>query len=188
MANGPISWSTGRFLLANGIVGASVGTETGRRLSSGFDPLILSHPFCVVSLGCHLPDVEPVLSELEDRLYLYRRGGREHVFEGYPVSDTCVFCLNRMDCERTELETYRRSLCTSYSPNISWSLVNQAMSDHFVLPLEASVTLRHRADIRSIRRMDIGMTTKQVLSLKRGGCTAWMSTLESTRRGRSICG
>ena len=56
-------------------------------------------PACVVSLGCRLLDVEPELSKIEGRLYLYLRNGREQVFEGYPVSDSGVVCLNRMNCE-----------------------------------------------------------------------------------------
>ena len=70
--------------------------------------------------------------------------------------------------------------------------MNQAMSDHFVLSLEALTswaprTVGYRAEVWSIGGVYVSMAIEQVLRLERCCSATCVSALEGTRSERSVC-
>jgi hypothetical protein len=76
--------------------------------------------------------------------------------------------------------------------NIAWGLVNKAMTNHFILPLETFAPLttgtsRHGTVMWSLGRMNIRMRIEQILCLEGRGIASRISTLvsNSLRGGKS---
>lgn len=76
-------------------------------------------------------------------------------------------------------------------PDVAGTLVNEAMPDHLILPLESfpsgtSGALSHWTEVWSIRGMHVGVAVEQVLRLKRRCSTAGVGAFEGTRSKRPI--
>jgi hypothetical protein len=152
----------------------------------------VSHLLCVSCLCCRPRVAVLGPRAAERRLCPYQRDARGHVSVGCRVWGSDAVGPGRTDCE------VRVSVCIllwnrpAALPYVSWTLMNQAMSDHFVLSLEtltswASRTVGYRAEVWSIGGVYVSMAIEQVLRLERCCSATGESALEGTRSERSIC-